>query len=442
MSSVRSMRPVDPKIALQQYMEGNQRIKSPLRSVPPRSLLETPKKVPSAGFQLPLSSNVDQSALPPSIDVLHDEYPVRIESPQSSVGRAPSASECSVSPDDATLHSVADETSPVHESRAASEYDSIFDAAPDRAEAVDRVYSIPIQDASARSFDDAPSPNHARSSTTQGTSAMPPDPRLDPSIGDEKFRANYRAKLAIFREEYPKMNIPEITDKHARQDILDIYDSYVRRIEVEHSVSQNNMYLLIMWLVIEFVGTSMFNLPIEGYTENQFKYMKKYHMLLVELGERRHATGKSGWAPEYRILFLAGVNGVLYLLVQMISQQIGANNQKFTAMTENLRDKITEWLTSNGERADVLHRADHTDVDHPAEEAANPGPPTGQLTSMVGAAKEVLNGAGLGGVMNMMSSFMGGGNSAPSNTAEPQVKRPKRRRRRGFAARGRQSARS
>ena len=245
---------------------------------------------------------------------------------------------------------------------------------------------------------------------------FPPQATPEQKVDEAKKRADYRVKFSILREAYPHMNIPEPGDNQPVPEIEVVYKQYVKRIHIDSSVEQNKIYLLILWLIIEVVGCRFLRLPLSGYTKNQFNYMSKYQMLLIELGERSYSTSLGdGWPVELRLLAMAAFNGVIFVLVQMLAKKVGVNGDGAEKMAEGLRETINNFLTQN-RGVDVLRRAEEADADHPPPPAPveDNSPPLGGLGNLIATFAPFLSGMGLN---------TGGG--APSSTAEkPQMKKP------------------
>jgi hypothetical protein len=238
-------------------------------------------------------------------------------------------------------------------------------------------------------------------------------------IEDAKKKADYRVKFSILREAYPQMDIPEPKEDESIDEIEAGYKQYVKRIHVESSVEQNKIYLLILWLIIDVVGTRFFKLPFNGrYVKSQFKYMQKYQMLLIELGERSYVEGTGeGWPVEFRLLAMAVFHGVIFALVQMLASKLGGGNAANDKMADDFREVIDNFLTQN-KGADVLRRAEQATSDHPPPPSAtqNASPPLGDLGNMIGNFMPML--------MNMFGGGGGGNDAAQPSAPKPQLKKP------------------
>lgn len=241
-------------------------------------------------------------------------------------------------------------------------------------------------------------------------------------IQDAKDRADYRVKFSILREAYPQMKIPEPNEDETIDEVKAAYKQYVKRIHVESSVEQNKIYLLILWLIIDVVGTRFFRLPFHGrYVKSQFKYMQKYQILLIELGERSYVDGSGeGWPVEFRLLAMAVFHGVIFALVQILASKLGGGSANNDKMADEFRDVIDNFLTQN-KGADVLRRAEQATSDNPEPLSAtqNATPPLGDLGSMIGNFMPMI--------MNMFGGAggAGGGNEGgQSQASQPQLRKP------------------
>lgn len=234
-------------------------------------------------------------------------------------------------------------------------------------------------------------------------------------VNEAKIRADYRVKFGILREAYPNMNIPEPDESATIEEIEATYKQYVRRIHVESSVEQNKIYLLILWLLIDVVGTRFFKLPFHGrYVKSQFKYMQKYQMLLIELGERNYSESEGeGWPVEIRLLAMAIFHGVIFALVQLLTSKLDGAGTANEQIADQLRDIIDNFLTQN-KGVDVLRRAEQATSDHPPPPpvAENPAPPMGDLGVLIG------------NFAPMLMSLFGGGDSKTATEQKPRMKRP------------------
>ena len=230
---------------------------------------------------------------------------------------------------------------------------------------------------------------------------------------DAKIRADYRVKFGLLRDAYPKLQIPEPGEFVPIYLIYTQYQQYVKSIHVDSSVESNKTYLLIVWLVIEVFCTKLLGLPCSGYTQNQFQYMNKYQMLLVELGEKTYnATGGSSWPIELKLAGLAFFNALVFVLIQYLVSTVGGSAAG--EMGNKIREVVDAVLNQN-RGADVLRRAQEATADFvppPAPAATNP---LGNMN---------IGGMDLGNLVASMAQMFTGGNNA---TAEAKPAKPRQK---------------
>jgi len=222
-----------------------------------------------------------------------------------------------------------------------------------------------------------------------------------------KIKADYRVKLGILREAYPNMSIPDFPDTYTIPQVIDMYKAYVKRIQIDSSVETNNTYLVILWLIIETVGTRVFKLPMTDYFRNQFKYMKKYQMLLIELGEKSFSTGLTdGWPVEVRLLAMAIFNAVIFVLVKILADKISLDSNYTDRITQMVDDFLTK---GSSDKKEALKMAEEATTDFIPPKPAEQPDPLG----------------GFGGIISNVLSMIGGNNSSSTESNAPQPAKKK-----------------
>lgn len=222
---------------------------------------------------------------------------------------------------------------------------------------------------------------------------------LQENIDEATFRANYRVKFAILRKAYSDMDIPDFRDDQTPDEISSMYKQYVKRIYTESSVENNKVYLFILWVIIEVICCKWLGLPMAGYTVYQNKYMKRYSLLLIELGEKSQiGQAAESWPVEFRIISLALVNAILFLIVQYISTRFNMNG--------NVRDKFQK-MVENLMNGDVLANANET------LKAANEA--TADDPDILDQVKASGGNGSMDAIGNILKNFMGGNNGGGGN---------------------------
>jgi hypothetical protein len=148
-------------------------------------------------------------------------------------------------------------------------------------------------------------------------------------VEQAQHRANFITRFGTLRNFWPNYHIPDFPEDASLEVIHAHYDTYVRHIHISQGVDQYRVYLVIMWLVVELAGIKL-RLNIGGYTLSQMRSMNKYEQLLTELGENNYknnatavAGTQSNWPVELRILFVALINAVAFIIIKMLSSSLG-----------------------------------------------------------------------------------------------------------------------
>jgi len=167
-------------------------------------------------------------------------------------------------------------------------------------------------------------------------------PDYNAMTDEEKSRCRMRFKSRFFllRDTWGN-TIPEINDSMTLYELHELYESYVRSIHIKDSSGKYKVYLVIMWLVIEFVCIKI-GLDVGGYAMSQFKSMNKYERMLIELGEKNYSYGMEGsndWPVEFNILFMALINAITFIVIKWLSHHVNAET------AENLVTMFTNMFS-------------------------------------------------------------------------------------------------
>ena len=157
------------------------------------------------------------------------------------------------------------------------------------------------------------------------------------------------------------------------------------------------------------------------YTLDQLRYMGKYEMYLIELGEKSYSDNLGdGWAVEVRICITAIINAALFILTQLLTDKISAG------AADNLRDIIDNYLTKgNSKGVDILRMADEATAENqPIPSNTDATPPLGVTLGELLA--QLTGGMTAGGDNNILSQLLGAltGSQSKKPTETPKMKRP------------------
>ena len=179
----------------------------------------------------------------------------------------------------------------------------------------------------------------------------------------DKCRRNFSSRYNILRETWKNHDIPEIKDSMSLEDIHEEYEVYVKNIHVSQSTDKYKVYMVVMWLFIEY-GCIQMGLNVGGYTMSQMKSMSKYERLLIELGEKNYKYAPLGdttseWPVEFNILFMALVNAAIFIVIKMLCEKINMGDGIANTIIETMSSYLSGAQPQPG---NVLFGGSHRDV--------------------------------------------------------------------------------
>lgn len=156
----------------------------------------------------------------------------------------------------------------------------------------------------------------------------------------DKYRARFKARFLVLKESWGDV-IPDIDDNMSLYELDELYSEYIKNIQIKHNNSKYKVYIVVMWLVIEFACIKM-GLNISGYTMHQLKTMNKYEKYLIEMGEKNYYNEIMGeqWSAEMNIIFLALINAVCLIVIKVLGDYLGEHVA--TGIVEGLQKVMTE----------------------------------------------------------------------------------------------------
>jgi len=181
------------------------------------------------------------------------------------------------------------------------------------------------------------------------------------------------------KEQLPGYQMPKDLDSLSLKEIDVLFHNYSRLLHMNRDIDQLKIYLVFIWLGIEFVGTYL-GLNFSGFTIYQIRDMHKYEYLLLELNEVNfkngsiHGTGiTANWSVYARIAFNTVLSVLAFLLVKLIGKWSGeAWAIKIMTALETLMSGQTrkpqpvQKMTSSGrvviESEEIPARSENLDV--------------------------------------------------------------------------------
>jgi len=150
-----------------------------------------------------------------------------------------------------------------------------------------------------------------------------PDYASMPSVEQVQWREEFRIKFGLLRSAFRDYSIPDIDPEEPLEMVHARYERYIRHIHISGAADSYRNYLILMFLIIELLATQILGLPCNGYTMAQMRSMSKYERLLIELGEKWYVPGGSDWPVEYRIIFLALFNALVFMGMKWLAKYVG-----------------------------------------------------------------------------------------------------------------------
>ena len=210
-----------------------------------------------------------------------------------------------------------------------------------------------------------------------------PDYSILSEVQREAMRAKFNMKLEVIRKNKP--SLPIFGENEPLHIIHVKYDQYVRQAHIDKTIVKYKVYLTIIFLIIEAIGSKLFGIPISGYTSDQLKQFIFYEQFLMEIAERQKEGGGDEWPVEVRIFIFMIFQAVIFIIIKLLSNILPPES------TNTIRAQINEFMMPS--------KGVVVDADGIAEPPTTSFDPTGLL--------------------NMVSSFIGGsGNNANKPPAD------------------------
>lgn len=219
------------------------------------------------------------------------------------------------------------------------------------------------------------------------------------------IRARFITQFGTLRKTWSNYYIPEITPDMSLSTIHVQYETYIRHIKIQKSVEDSRIYLILMWLAIQFCCKKFLNIDLSGYVEAQMKSINKYDLLLAELGESKYKQSNGQlqeiqYPVELRIIWIAVVNAGIFLLVKYLGPTFGEEN------VSNVTSKLGDFLAGPTQPIGVPNKQ-QTDGVQISEIPQNQAAAGMDIGKMLGTFGPML--------MNMMNN-----NNAPTKPVEQQ----------------------
>ena len=146
--------------------------------------------------------------------------------------------------------------------------------------------------------------------------------RAPANISQDKIN-EYLEKYEILRITYPEENLPQL---HAFMDpthIINTYEQQFKRVTMMANLNEYKMYLMIMFLAVEYGLKYTFDVDMYGFVKQQLKFSHKYDKLLLQLGEREYMSFGDNWPAEVKIVVMFGFHIIIFFASKQIGKKFG-----------------------------------------------------------------------------------------------------------------------
>lgn len=132
-------------------------------------------------------------------------------------------------------------------------------------------------------------------------------------------------KFEVLRKQFPTADIPEFNNFSDISTMTYEYDSWLKKLLLDHNVDQYRNYLIAGFVIVEILGTNILKIDMSGYAKQQMINMDKYQLLLVELGEKNYLPEGTSIPVELRILWMMVMQGGLFVFSKVAFKNTGTN---------------------------------------------------------------------------------------------------------------------
>jgi hypothetical protein len=91
------------------------------------------------------------------------------------------------------------------------------------------------------------------------------------------------------------------------------------KLTLDASIESNQMYLIVVFMMIEWVFTSYLGMDIEGFAKDQIVKINNYNKLMIELGEKKYMSIGGTLPVEVRILGMALFNALIMFVLKKMN---------------------------------------------------------------------------------------------------------------------------
>lgn len=161
----------------------------------------------------------------------------------------------------------------------------------------------------------------------QGDIKIIPNYDMMPQEEQTFHMERFRHKFQELANEWPDLQI-KFPEGSSLRIIHKIYDDKCESIMAHIDVGEYRIWMVVIWFGMEIFATRWMGLNATGFAKAQYTGMKKYEKLLKELRGKSFEIG-ANWAVEVRLLLMSGINLILLIVLNIVSDYAGPTAAAF-----------------------------------------------------------------------------------------------------------------
>lgn len=213
----------------------------------------------------------------------------------------------------------------------------------------------------------------------------------------------WKTRLQILKSKFPDVTIPKSCNDITWGELRKIYYMEMDRVSITKNVEMYKMVMIILFFVLEYVGTNFLKVDVKGFAVHSMRSMYRYERLLIELGEKNYSSFADNWPVELRLGGMVLVSAIIYCIAKYIFKLTG----------QDMSDDFFELFNNLGNATVEADLPAGVGMDTPGPGAEGGQGQQGGLMGMLSGLMGNLGGGsgGGGGLADILGGLMGGGNN-------------------------------
>jgi len=226
---------------------------------------------------------------------------------------------------------------------------------------------------------------------------------------DTEKHTFWLTKLQTLKMRFKDVTIPDKVKSLEWRELRKVYYMQLDRCSLGKNVDTYMIVLIVFFFMTEWIVKNAFRVKmIHGFAVHSIANIRRYHRLLIELGERDYSSIGENWPVEVRLGCMVMVNAVIFIIAKAVFQIDGKDHSsEFFQLYNNMGSTIDIDETAATQEG--------VGMNDPEGDKSNSGL-FGMLGSLAGlfggGGGGAAGGGGGGGLASIFSMFGGGGGGA------------------------------